>query len=79
VRYLSVCSGIEAASVAWESLGWTPVAFAEIEKFPSKVLAHHYPGVANLGDMTRCTTARETNDLWFIYEVWIHNVTSKPT
>jgi DNA (cytosine-5)-methyltransferase 1 len=53
VRYLSVCSGIEAASVAWEPLGWTPVAFAEIEKFPSKVLAHHYPGVANLGDMTR--------------------------
>jgi len=53
VRYLSVCSGIEAASVAWESLGWTPVAFAEIEKFPSKVLAHHYPGAANLGDMTR--------------------------
>ena len=53
MRYLSVCSGIEAASVAWEPLGWTPVAFAEIEKFPSKVLAHHYPGVANLGDMTR--------------------------
>jgi DNA (cytosine-5)-methyltransferase 1 len=53
VRYLSVCSGIEAASVAWESLCWTPVAFAEIEKFPSKVLAHHYPGVANLGDMTK--------------------------
>ncbi len=53
MRYLSVCSGIEAASVAWESLGWAPVAFAEIEKFPSKVLAHHYPGVANLGDMTR--------------------------
>ncbi len=53
MRYLSVCSGIEAASVAWESIGWTPVAFAEIEKFPSKVLAHHYPEVANLGDMTR--------------------------
>ena len=53
MRYLSVCSGIEAASVAWESLGWTPIAFAEIEKFPSKVLAHHYPGVANLGDMTK--------------------------
>jgi len=52
VRYLSVCSGIEAASVAWEPLGWSPVAFAEIEKFPSKVLAHHYPGVPNLGDMT---------------------------
>jgi DNA (cytosine-5)-methyltransferase 1 len=53
VRYLSVCSGIEAASVAWEPLGWSPVAFAEIEKFPSKVLAHHYPGVPNLGDMTK--------------------------
>ena len=53
MRYLSVCSGIEAASVAWESLGWTPVAFAEIERFPSQVLAHHFPVVPNLGDMTR--------------------------
>ena len=53
MRYLSVCSGIEAASVAWESLGWTPVAFAEIERFPSQVLAHHFPGVSNLGDMTK--------------------------
>ena len=53
MRYLSVCSGIEAASVAWESLGWTPVAFAEIERFPSQVLAHRFPGVQNLGDMTR--------------------------
>ena len=53
MRYLSVCSGIEAASVAWESLGWTPVAFAEIERFPSQVLAHRFPGVPNLGDMTR--------------------------
>lgn len=53
MRYLSVCSGIEAASVAWESLGWTPIAFAEIERFPSQVLAHRFPGVRNLGDMTR--------------------------
>ncbi len=53
MRYLSVCSGIEAASIAWESLGWTPVAFAEIERFPSQVLAHHFPGVPNLGDMTK--------------------------
>ena len=53
MRYLSVCSGIEAASVAWEPIGWAPIAFAEIEKFPSKVLAHHYPGVPNLGDMTK--------------------------
>jgi DNA (cytosine-5)-methyltransferase 1 len=53
VRYLSVCSGIEAASVAWEPLGWEPSAFAEVEKFPSAVLAHHWPQVPNLGDMTR--------------------------
>ena len=53
MRYLSVCSGIEAASVAWHSLGWQPVAFSEIEKFPSQVLAHHYPDVPNLGDMTK--------------------------
>ena len=52
-RYLSVCSGIEAATCAWHPLGWTPVAFAEIEKFPSAVLAHHYPSVPNWGDMTQ--------------------------
>lgn len=52
LRYLSVCSGIEAASVAWHGLGWTPVGFSEIEPFPSAVLAHHYPHVPNLGDMT---------------------------
>ena len=53
LRYLSVCSGIEAATVAWHPLGWQPVAFSEIEPFPSAVLAHHYPNVPNLGDMTR--------------------------
>jgi len=53
MKYLSVCSGIEAASVAWHSLGWTPLAFSEIEKFPSQVLAHHYPNTPNLGDMTQ--------------------------
>ena len=52
MNYLSVCSGVEAASVAWKGLGWNPVAFSEIEKFPSEVLAHHYPGVPNLGDMS---------------------------
>lgn len=56
MRYLSVCSGIEAATVAWHSLGWEPVAFADIEKFPSAVLAHHYPNVPNLGDMTKFNT-----------------------
>jgi DNA (cytosine-5)-methyltransferase 1 len=53
MRYLSLCSGIEAATVAWHPLGWKPVAFSEIEKFPSEVLAHHYPDVPNLGDMTQ--------------------------
>jgi DNA (cytosine-5)-methyltransferase 1 len=52
MRYLSVCSGIEAATVAWHPLGWEPAGFSEIEKFPSQVLAHHYPDVPNLGDMT---------------------------
>jgi len=53
MRYLSVCAGIEAASVAWHNLGWEPVAFSEIEKFPSAVLAHHYPDTPNWGDMTK--------------------------
>jgi DNA (cytosine-5)-methyltransferase 1 len=53
LNYLSVCSGVEAATVAWHSLGWNPVAFSEIEPFPSAVLAHHYPHVPNLGDMTK--------------------------
>ncbi|EPR8680725.1 hypothetical protein ACU81H_004851 [Salmonella enterica] len=52
MRYGSVCSGIEAASVAWEPLGWQPAWFAEIEAFPSAVLATHWPDVTNLGDMT---------------------------
>ena len=53
VRYGSVCSGIEAATVAWDSLGWTPVFFSEIEPFPCAVLKHHYPAVPNYGDMTK--------------------------
>lgn len=53
MRYLSICSGIEAATVAWHDLGWTPLAFSEIEPFPSAVLAHHYPNVPNVGDMTK--------------------------
>ena len=52
MRYLSVCSGIEAATVAWHDMGWQPVGFADIEAFPSAVLAHHYPTVPNYGDMT---------------------------
>jgi DNA (cytosine-5)-methyltransferase 1 len=53
MNYLSVCSGIEAATVAWHPLGWKAVAYSEIEPFPSAVLAHHYPDVQNVGDMTK--------------------------
>jgi DNA (cytosine-5)-methyltransferase 1 len=53
MNYLSVCSGIEAATVAWHHMGWNPIGFSEIEKFPSEVLKHHYPDVPNLGDMTK--------------------------
>lgn len=53
MRFGSVCSGIEAASVAWHPLGWSAFWVAEIERFPSQVLAHHYPTVPNRGDMTK--------------------------
>jgi len=53
MKYGSVCSGVEAASVAWHPLGWEPQWFSEIEKFPSAVLANHYPDVPNFGDMTK--------------------------
>jgi DNA (cytosine-5)-methyltransferase 1 len=53
MKFISVCSGIEAASVAWKPLGWEAVAFSEIEPFPCAVLAHHYPTVPNYGDMTK--------------------------
>ncbi len=53
MKYISICSGIEAASTAWHGLGWTPLAFSEIEPFPSAVLAQRYPDVPNLGDMSK--------------------------
>ena len=53
MKYGSVCSGVEAASMAWESLGWEPVFFSEIEEFPSAVLDHHWPHVPNQGDMSK--------------------------
>lgn len=52
MRYASVCSGVEAASLAWMPLGWEPVWFSEIEPFPCAVLKERFPGVPNLGDMT---------------------------
>jgi DNA (cytosine-5)-methyltransferase 1 len=56
MKYLSVCSGIEAATVAWHHMGWSPVGFSEIEKFPAQVLAHHYPNTTNFGDLTKHDT-----------------------
>jgi DNA (cytosine-5)-methyltransferase 1 len=53
VRYGSVCSGIEAATVAWHPLGWQAAWYSEIEPFPCAVLKHHYPAVPNYGDMTK--------------------------
>jgi len=52
MRFGSVCSGIEAASVAWRPLGWEAAWLSEIEPFPCAVLKHHYPDVPNYGDMT---------------------------
>ena len=51
MNFISLCSGIEAASVAFTPLGWKAIAFSEIEPFPCAVLAHHYPDVPNFGDM----------------------------
>lgn len=57
VRYLSLFSGVDAASLAWEEFGWECVAFAEIEKFPREVLKQRWPSVPNLGDVTKITEA----------------------
>lgn len=51
--FISMFSGIEAASVAFNPLGWRAICFAEIEKFPAAVLAHHYPHTPNVGDMSK--------------------------
>lgn len=53
MRYISLFSGIEAATVAAEGLGWEPVCFAEIDPFPSAVLKEHYPDVPNVGDVSK--------------------------
>lgn len=63
MKYGSVCSGIEAASKAWEPLGWKPAWFSEIEPFPSAVLANHWPEITNLGDMTKIADAVRAGDV----------------
>ena len=52
MKYLSVCSGMEAASVAWHPLGWEPVGFSEIEPFPCAILKHRFPNIPNYGSLT---------------------------
>ena len=68
VRYATVCSGVEAVSLAWEGLGgFEPVFFSEIEAFPSAVLAARWPHVPNLGDLTGIVGAdyaRRVDVLW---------------
>lgn len=61
MKYLSVCSGIEAATVAWHHLGWKPLGFSEVDKFPCEVLKHHYPDVPNFGDMTKYMEWKDAN------------------
>ncbi len=51
MKYLSVCSGIEAATVAWHPLGWECVGVAEIDPFACSLLKHHYPGIHNYGNL----------------------------
>ena len=69
MRYLSLFSGIEAASVAWGSLGWEPVCFAELDEFPSAVLAERYPEVPNVGDVTKMNWKKYRNMwIWWLAE-----------
>ena len=63
MRYGSVCSGVEAASLAWEPLGWRAQFFAEVDAFPSAVLAQRWPDVPNLGDFTTIEATDATIDL----------------
>lgn len=62
IRYVSLFSGVEAASLAFEPLGWEPVAFCEIEPFPSAVLEKRFPDVPNLGDVTKVDWEEFSNE-----------------
>lgn len=59
MRYVSIFSGVEAATLAWEPLGWEPMAFSEIEPFPCAVLAERWPDVPNIGDITKVDWKKE--------------------
>ena len=61
MKYASVCSGVEAATLAWMPLGWEAAWFSEIEPFPCAVLKERFPNVQNLGDMTKIKVERMEN------------------
>jgi DNA (cytosine-5)-methyltransferase 1 len=63
MKFGSVCSGIEAASVAWNQIGWEAAWFSEIEPFPSALLNHYYPDTPNLGDMTTLPDRIESGEV----------------
>jgi DNA (cytosine-5)-methyltransferase 1 len=69
LRFGSFCSGIGAPEVAWTRLGWVPTYFAEIEPFPCAVLARHYPGVPNLGDITNILPRAGDYEMTFLRSV----------
>lgn len=58
MRYYSIFSGVEAATLAWEPLGWEPACFCEVDEFPSAVLRERWPDVPNLGDITKVNWKR---------------------
>lgn len=62
MKYVSLFSGIEAATVAWEPLGWEPLLFSEIDEFPSSVLKARFPSVPNLGDITKINWKEAVRD-----------------
>lgn len=72
MRYVSIFSGVEAATLAWEPLGWEPVAFSEIEPFPCAVLAERWPDVPNLGDITKSIGKRRFMEQLTLWSEEVH-------
>lgn len=61
MNYISMFSGIEAASVAWEPMGWKPLIFSDIDEFSDAVLKYHWPSIPNVGDMSKVDWKNWTN------------------
>ena len=68
MKYGSICSGVEAATLAWSFLGWKAVFFAEVEPFPSAVLCHRFKATRPLRlldpAMADNEKERKTRELW---------------